>query len=106
MKRKKNRRFGGVALTLVVAALLVAMLGIGAFQIETTADQQEIELVQQAVMRCIGSCYSIEGRYPESLDYLKQYYGLNYDEGRFIVRYDAFAVNQLPDVAVLVRGAQ
>ena len=106
MRRRKKRRFGGAALTLGVEALLIALLCAGTFRIERSAGEQEIEMVRRAVMRCIASCYAIEGRYPESLDYLKQNYGLRYDGNQYIVRYDAFADNQLPDVSVLEKEAQ
>lgn len=106
MRRGKKRRFGGAVLTLCAAALLIALLCAGTFRIEHSAGNQQIDMVQRAVMRCIASCYAIEGRYPESLDYLKQNYGLRYDESHYIVRYDAFADNQLPDVSVLVKEAQ
>ena len=46
-------------------------------------------------------CYAVEGRYPESLDRLEREYGVQINHDRYIVTYDVFATNQLPDVQVL-----
>lgn len=104
MKRGKNGLFSGFAVTAGVAVLLLVLLGVGAARIDRQTNSQEMELLKKAVMRCVGSCYAIEGRYPDSLEYLEDHYGLVYDHEKYIIRYDAFAVNQLPDVAVLARG--
>lgn len=51
-------------------------------------------------------CYSVEGVYPDNVEYLVEHYGLRYDTETFILQYDAFAENILPDIRVLVRGAE
>ena len=43
--------------------------------------------------------------YPDSLDYLKERYGLVYNEDLFFVSYDAFASNLMPDIQVTRKGA-
>lgn len=60
--------------------------------------------VSEAVLRSAVECYSVEGAYPESLDHLIENYGLSINRNRYIVVYNAFASNQLPDIQVLVRG--
>lgn len=55
-------------------------------------------------MRSITYCYTIEGAYPESLDYLKEHYGLVYDEDLFFVDYRVSGSNILPDITVIERG--
>ena len=37
----------------------------------------------------------------EHLDYLKEHYGLTYDETRYIVNYEVMGSNLMPDVTVL-----
>ena len=53
--------------------------------------------------RGIIHCYSMEGAYPESLQYLKDHYGLTYDEDRFFVDYQVLGSNLLPDVTIIDR---
>ena len=47
------------------------------------------------------TCYAVEGAYPEDLDYLREHYGLAYDQSRYIVNYDAFASNLIPEIFVV-----
>ena len=66
--------------------------------------EKQMELVRGAATRAALTCYAVEGRYPQSLDYLKEHYGLVYDQGRYLVFYDAFASNILPQIRVAERG--
>ena len=51
-------------------------------------------------------CDTLEGAYPESLEYLEKHYGLTVNKKEYIVTYEVFADNQLPTVQVLVRGEE
>ena len=62
-------------------------------------DQRQLE---EALRRGCVACYAAEGIYPPNLDYLKERYGVQVDEERYVVMYDVFADNLLPDVTVLV----
>ena len=57
--------------------------------------------LRQAVLEAAVQCYAVEGRYPESLERLEREYGVQINHDRYIVTYDVFATNQLPDVQVL-----
>ena len=48
-------------------------------------------------------CYSIEGAYPESLEYMEEHYGLTYDKDVFFVDYQPIAGNLYPDYTVIKR---
>ena len=67
---------------------------------------QSRESVRQAVLRSAVECYTLEGAYPESLEYLEKHYGLTVNKKEYIVTYEVFADNQLPTVQVLVRGEE
>ena len=62
--------------------------------------------VREAVLRSAVECYTLEGAYPESLEYLEKHYGLTVNKKEYIVTYEVFADNQLPTVQVLVRGEE
>ena len=57
-----------------------------------------------AVLQAAVQCYAVEGSYPASLDYLEENYGLLVNHDRFIVTYEAFASNLMPQVNVLERA--
>lgn len=106
MKNKKHGLARGLALTLVVFA---ALLGgaIAAFQkIGSSSESMEEQLVLDAVRSAALTCYAVEGAYPQSLEELKRGYGLAYNEDAYIVVYDAFASNIMPDIQVLRKGAE
>lgn len=90
---------------IVMFVAVVAWLLIGLEKTERAADGQQLAAVQRSVENGITLCYSIEGVYPESLDYLIESYGVSYDSEHYIVHYDCFATNIRPTVTVLERGA-
>lgn len=73
----------------------------GMNQLSDWAGQEEKKSLEEAVWRGITQCYAIEGRYPESLEYLKQEYGLQYDTERFFIDYQALGANIVPDVTIV-----
>lgn len=66
--------------------------------------QRQKQQLETALHRSIVSCYALEGRYPESLAYLREHYPLQYNEELFYVDYRVQAGNLMPDVTVLERG--
>ena len=89
----------------VVAAVVVGLLMLGAVGlyglIDRDLNEQAAAALRQTVIDAAIQCYAVEGKYPESLDVLEQEYGVQINHARFIVTYDVFASNQLPDVTVL-----
>ena len=47
----------------------------------------------------------MEGAYPSDVEYLREHYHLAYDESRYLITYEAFASNMIPDIWVTERGA-
>ena len=99
----------GVARGLAISALVFALL-LGACAalfgaVGRKSGEAETQLVRDAVRRAVVTCYAVEGAYPSGLDYLKEHYGLVYDEEDYFVSYDAFASNIMPDILVTERGA-
>lgn len=87
---------GGFA---VIAALFLS----GVSMVSDRTDIEEEETLRRAINRGIVHCYSIEGAYPENLQYLKDCYGLTYNEEIFFVDYQVLGSNILPDVTIIDR---
>lgn len=103
-KRKSNP---GVYLTVILFVLIVIAF---VFLLNAVAGKTEMEqarVLEDAVRRAVVTCFAIEGRYPPSLSYLAEHYGLQsaLDNDQFIVSYFVFASNIYPDIAVLRVGA-
>lgn len=56
---------------------------------------------ENAVVQSAVHCYSVEGAYPDSLDYLKKHYGITWDESKYKVTYEIIAKNIRPEVKVI-----
>ena len=91
-----------IALTLAVLLLAVALVG----RVDSRQKETETETVREAVLNAALTCYAVEGVFPADLSYLTEHYGLLYDEDRYIIYYDAFAENLLPEIRVHEKGAK
>ena len=104
MKKKKSGFFRRLLVTLAVFAVLFVGVYMLVNKVSSASGSAEAELVRDAVRSAVLTCYAVEGAYPTSLDYLKEYYGLAYNEDAYLVVYDAFASNIMPSIRVLELG--
>lgn len=86
---------------LLIPVLAAALLLPG---IRRDIRQQSRAEIRDAVLRAAVECYAVEGVYPSSLSYLETHYGLQINHRDYLVIYDAFAGNLMPQVQVLVLG--
>ena len=89
-----------IAIVLVMALLLVGVWLLVS-RVESANDGAETQFVHDAVHNAALTCYAVEGAYPESLEYMRENYGLAYDDSRYYVTYDAFSSNLVPDIRVI-----
>lgn len=90
-----------ISFAVFLAILLVFCAGIDGASGKAKREQKAN--LEDAVWRSVTQYYAIEGRYPESLEILKDQYGLQYDSEHFFVDYQVFGANLMPDVTVLER---
>lgn len=88
-----------VALFVIIAVLFIN----GLRQASASSRSESVRIATDSIMRAVVSCYAVEGSYPESYEYLKKNYGVSVDESKYIVHYDIFASNIMPDVSVIER---
>lgn len=98
---KRRSPIPGYALSLLVfaAVLYLFLHSVGAIKTRTREDQ--LNALTDAVRRASVQCYAIEGRYPPSVEYLEEHYGIVIDRKRYNVFYDGWASNVMPDITVL-----
>lgn len=107
MTNKRPSRLGSFLRANLFAILLFAVIAavfLSALT-NTAADSaaEQREIAENSIRRAIVSCYALEGSYPPSWEYLRDRYGLRVDETKFVVHYEVFASNIMPDVTVLER---
>jgi len=102
MKRKSRPWTGLCAAAAVLALLLWFFTAVGNLR----ADSGEMgrEQLEAALRRSAAACYAAEGIYPPTLEYLTEHYGVQVEEEKYIVFYEIFASNLMPDITVLERG--
>jgi len=89
----------GMALVLILGVLGCFLLGVTC--LERGQQQEDCRRLEEALRRGAVACYGAEGFYPPDLEYLCGHYGVQYEKDRYVVHYDAFASNLMPDITVL-----
>ncbi|MPN57219.1 hypothetical protein SDC9_204913 [bioreactor metagenome] len=90
----------GLWITGIVFLLLALLFVLSLTSTAQSSAARESEVLDSALRRAIVTCYAVEGRYPPSLDYIAENYGVLVDETRYSVYYDAFAANVMPTLRV------
>lgn len=90
---------------LILLAFLFLFVG-GLNSISGRSDAEQLRSLEEAVRRNAVHCYTVNGFYPESLDYLLTHYPILYDDTRYIIHYQPVASNLMPDITVLERKQQ
>lgn len=106
MHVKKQSMWKGALLTLLVFGLMIGVLVYGVSTVNNANESEQMAELENSVRRAAILCYAVEGRYPETAEKLCQYYGLTYDQNKYIVQLDSFASNLLPDIRILTIGGE
>jgi hypothetical protein len=93
-----------ISIAVFVLIIFVFYHFIGSVSSRTVAEQEKT--LESALTRCITHCYAVEGYYPESLDYLKENYGLTYNEDLFYIDYQPLGSDIMPDTTIIVRKGE
>lgn len=92
-------RSQGMALILFIIVAAAVFAGVG--NVSQKSSDEELKMAQDSIRRAVVSCYAIEGRYPDTYEYLKENYGITVDESKYIVHYEIFASNIMPEITVI-----
>ncbi|MDO4852706.1 MAG: hypothetical protein Q4A88_04705 [Clostridia bacterium] len=102
MEKKRITAYLGKALLwLALLVLVLALFFHGLKNVTEEVSEQGRTKLEDAVRRAAVACYAAEGAYPPDVTYMIEHYGLSVDESRYIVHYDIFAENLMPDITVL-----
>jgi hypothetical protein len=73
----------------------------GIYITNRTSNEESLHLAEENIRKAVISCYALEGRYPQSFEYLEKNYGINIDTDKYTVFYSVFASNIMPDITVI-----
>lgn len=88
---------------LLSVAGFICIMVIFVYAINGISDKSTAEgavTLQNAIKRASVQCYAVEGRYPSSVEYLVDNYGIQVDSQKYAVFYEGFASNIMPDITV------
>ncbi|MCL2437373.1 MAG: hypothetical protein FWD00_04975 [Clostridiales bacterium] len=85
-----------------VAVLLFVLTGLREAQAASYAE--ELRIAEKSIRRAVISSYASTGKYPPTFEHLVEHYGIKIDQDRFVVHYNVFATNIMPDIVVLRAG--
>ncbi len=60
--------------------------------------------LEKNILKAAVNCYSIEGSYPQNIEYLEENYGLIVDRERYVILYEVVGSNLMPSVAATPIG--
>lgn len=101
-KPKHSSRNFVISLSIFLCVFFLFFYGLNSVSSRTDTEQKTS--LENAIQRGITHCYAVEGFYPESLDYLKEHYGIAYDSDKFYVDYRTEGSNIMPDVTIIEKG--
>lgn len=93
----------GVKNILLYGLFLIFLL-IGFSNINKSTESLDTNRVKNSLDTALISCYSVEGRYPKNIQYLKKYYGFTYDTNGYFITYDWQGDNVYPNIYVYRKG--
>lgn len=90
-----------VALPMIFAVAVLVIVIAAISDVGNTTYEKQQESLESALNRSITQCYAVEGFYPPDIAYLEEHYGLTYDKDVFLVDYEYWGGNLLPEVTVI-----
>lgn len=103
---KKNTIIKKILPYLITAIIVVGSFFAITFGITNAGEKltaNGLKTTEDNLRRAAVTCYSIEGRYPESLEYLVDNYNVNIDTSKYYVYYTVFGSNIMPDITVAAK---
>lgn len=107
MKRQKNTNRHSLWQLLALQILFVVCLCfvlIAVGNVDAGQKTENDKRVEDTIKKAVVNCYAIEGRYPATLQYVEEYYGLQIDRERYEVFYEVFADNIMPEITVVSKN--
>ena len=101
MKQKRSIVTG--LLATVLAAVVLVLFFTGIQRLDTGRREEGRAQLESALRRAAVACYAAEGFYPPDTDYMVRHYGVQIDESRYVVFYEVFAENLMPEITVLIK---
>jgi len=98
---KKRNTARGLILSACAFLCICAFFFYGVGSMASSTEARQKEILEEAVTGKATYCYSVEGSYPKTCQYIEENYGLTYDKDKFYVGYRFMGDNIFPDITVI-----
>lgn len=105
-QEKKTFLGSGLVLSAVLMAGSFSFFWCGICSVQEETQKKERAHLEQVLNQSAAVCYALEGRYPESLIYLKEQYGICWNEEQYLVDFERIGANLPPDITVISRKTE
>ena len=95
---KRVKKFSLFPLVIFGAAFAFTVISLSNSQ--SASEEYKQSEIKESIRRAAALCYAAEGAYPESLDYLRDNYGIRTEFGNYTVHYSYAGGNIPPDIIV------
>lgn len=99
-----NRIKESINMPLLVAVVVLVLFLVAVQAMSDNSYYDERAALQRAIDRDIIHCYSLEGFYPPSIDYMEENYGLTFNHDRFLINYQRMGSNVMPTYIIIDKG--
>lgn len=109
MNRFKKNRSRSVLQNFLYVLIFCGILCIflsGLSSVSRITSHSEEESLRKSILQSAVHCYATQGFYPDNMDYLEKYYGISYDKEKYLVSYEAFGSNMMPDITVFSNNSK
>lgn len=86
--------------SILLFAAIAAIFITGFNDARRGSSAEERRMAEESLRRAIVSCYAVEGAYPESYEYIKENYSVRINESKYVVLYEIFASNIMPEITI------
>lgn len=102
--KSKYNFMGQAILSIVLFFLMLVLFLFLTGETEKISAEEECKLLAESIERNVMQCYVLEGRYPDSIEYLEENYGVTYDKNVYRVDYIIYGSNMKPEIDIVVLG--
>ena len=99
-KTKKGIPAPGIILSIIIFAVVAGLLYGQIKNMSGEVRKNDADMLKDALENAVVTCYAIEGRYPESLEYIEEHYGVKIDRKKYFVDYNNNLINMKPEISV------
>lgn len=100
-KQQKHPVLHRILIPFCIFCLVLLFFLYGLNSISVQSEQEQQKALKNSITQSAVHCYATEGRYPESLAYLEEHYGITYDHTKYVVDYEILGSNLMPQITVI-----